>query len=101
MIRIDEPLLIVVGADDKVTPPALSQALYAQSPLRREGAPPDCAGSWHNDVMDQGVAQEAYRTFLAELSSRGNSRTVVPSAGPAMLFDRHRPLHSTRGRSIN
>jgi pimeloyl-ACP methyl ester carboxylesterase len=45
-------LLILVGRNDRTTPPALSQALLAASPL------PECRktlaaidGSGHNDVM--------------------------------------------------
>jgi hypothetical protein len=36
MAAIDEPLLILVGAADRTTPPRLSQALYAASPLPAE-----------------------------------------------------------------
>lgn len=68
---IDEPLLILVGAKDKVTPPRLSKALYAASPLR--------AGlkslhivhdATHTDVMRQPATLALYRQFLADRLQR-------------------------------
>lgn len=66
--RIDEPLLILVGARDSTTPPTLSEALYRQSPL-----PPGrktlsiIPGAGHNGVLIQEAAREAYRAFLDRL----------------------------------
>jgi hypothetical protein len=63
--RIAEPLLILVGARDTTTPPAMSQALYRLSPL-----PPArkslsvVAGAGHNDVLMQPAALTVYRAFL-------------------------------------
>jgi fermentation-respiration switch protein FrsA (DUF1100 family) len=67
MALIDEPLLILVGEKDKTTPPRLSQALFAASPL-----PSDrkrltlVAGAGHSDVMTRPQAIAAYRAFLTE-----------------------------------
>ena len=68
MARIDEPLLILVGQRDRTTPPSLSQALYAASPLpegRKRLAVVPRAN--HNVVMMQPEAIAAYRAFLGAL----------------------------------
>lgn len=68
MARIEEPLLILVGARDGTTPPPLSRALYAASPL-----PPgrktlfEVPGANHVDVMTKPPAIAAYRAFLGRL----------------------------------
>ncbi|HEX8239349.1 MAG TPA: alpha/beta fold hydrolase [Allosphingosinicella sp.] len=68
MARIEEPLLLLVGAKDGTTPPRLSQGLYAASPL-----PParktlrTIAGAGHENVMTMPETIRAYRTFLAGL----------------------------------
>jgi uncharacterized protein len=65
MARIEEPLLLLVGAADRTTPPSLSQALYAASPLpasRKTLSIVPRAG--HNDVLLQAEAIAAYRAFL-------------------------------------
>jgi len=68
MARIDEPLLLLVGAKDRTTPPRLSQGLYAASPL-----PParktlrTIASAGHEDVMTKPETIRAYRVFLAAL----------------------------------
>jgi len=68
MARIDEPLLILVGANDRTTPPRLAQALYAASPL-----PPEAKtlflvpNAGHDDVMARGETRAAYRAFLSRL----------------------------------
>ena len=66
--RIDEPLLLLVGAKDGTTPPSLSQGLYAASPLP-EGRKTlqVVAGAGHADVMTKAGALAAYRAFLAGL----------------------------------
>lgn len=69
MVAIDEPLLILVGRDDHTTPPSLSEALYAASPLpesRKRLAIIDGAG--HNDVMTSPQAMGAYAEFLRRLA---------------------------------
>lgn len=68
MPRIDEPLLILVGAKDGTTPPSLSQGLYAASPLP-EGRKTlhVAAGAGHADVMTRPGAIAAYRAFLQKL----------------------------------
>jgi fermentation-respiration switch protein FrsA (DUF1100 family) len=66
MARIEEPLLILVGAADRTTPPGLSQALYAASPL-----PPDrkflviVPRAGHTDALPRPEAIAAYRAFLS------------------------------------
>lgn len=68
MARIEEPVLLLVGAKDSTTPPTLSQGLYAASPL-----PPGrktlrtIAGAGHEDVMTRPETLRAYRAFLAGL----------------------------------
>jgi fermentation-respiration switch protein FrsA (DUF1100 family) len=65
MARIEEPLLLLVGGADRTTPPSLSQALYAASPLpegRKTLAIVPVAG--HNDVLLKPEAIAAYRAFL-------------------------------------
>ena len=65
MSTIDEPVLILVGEKDKTTPPTLSEALYAASPLpsdRKSLAIVPRAG--HEDVMMRDEAVAAYRRFL-------------------------------------
>ncbi|HEX8622781.1 MAG TPA: alpha/beta hydrolase [Allosphingosinicella sp.] len=63
--RIEEPLLILVGAKDGTTPPSLSKGLYAASPLS-EGRKTlrVVAGAGHADVMTKAGAIAAYREFL-------------------------------------
>lgn len=72
MARIEEPVLILVGRDDRTTPPSLSEALHAASPLpaaRKTLAV--IPGAGHNDVLLKREAIAAYRAFLtAALSGR-------------------------------
>jgi alpha-beta hydrolase superfamily lysophospholipase len=71
MGRIDEPVLILVGAEDRTTPPSLSQALYAASPLpegRKTLAIIPATG--HNDVLLRPEARRAYADFLARIDAR-------------------------------
>ena len=70
MAVIDEPLLILVGRNDRTTPPALSEALLAASPLpegRKTLAVIDGAG--HNDVLLRPAAIRAYAAFLDRLAA--------------------------------
>ena len=66
MVRIEEPVLLLVGSEDRTTPPRLSEALYAASPL-----PPArktlavVPGADHTDVLEHQQAIAAYRRFLA------------------------------------
>jgi hypothetical protein len=63
--EIEEPLLILVGSKDKVTPPRLSQALYAASPLPQGRKTLEIvAGAGHDDVMEKPQATGAYRRFI-------------------------------------
>ncbi len=69
MSRIDEPLLILVGAEDRTTVPSMSRRLYAASPLAAESKTlMIVAGRGHNDVFASPEAVTAYRTFLESLS---------------------------------
>jgi alpha-beta hydrolase superfamily lysophospholipase len=67
--QIEEPLLLLVGGADTVTPPSLSQKLYEASPL-----PADrkfltiVGGAGHNDVLLKPEALAAYRKFLLTTS---------------------------------
>ena len=68
MTRIAEPMLLLVGQADDTTPPALSEALFRQSPLapgRKTLAV--IAGAGHNDVLLKPAGQQAYRAFLRRL----------------------------------
>lgn len=66
--RIDEPLLLIVGARDGTTPPGLSQRLYAASPLPEARKTLQVvAGAGHADVMTKPSAIAAYKAFLASL----------------------------------
>jgi fermentation-respiration switch protein FrsA (DUF1100 family) len=66
--RIDEPLLLLVGAKDGTTPPSLSQGLYAASPLPEERKTLQVVpGAGHTDLMTKADAIAAYRAFLDRL----------------------------------
>lgn len=66
---IDEPLLLLVGANDGTTPPALSQALYAASPLPAERKTlAIIPRANHVSVMEQPEAIAAYRRFLDSIA---------------------------------
>ncbi len=72
---IAEPLLLIVGADDAVTPSALTQALYAGSPLgdsRKFLAVVPGAG--HNDTMQHPPALAVYNRFLGAALGRRTRR---------------------------
>ncbi len=66
--RIEEPLMLLVGARDDVTPPALSRALYEASPLPANRKTltivPDAG---HGNALMRPDAAKAYRAFLASL----------------------------------
>jgi fermentation-respiration switch protein FrsA (DUF1100 family) len=68
MARIEEQLLVLVGAKDGTTPPRLSRGLYAASPLpagRKTLA--TVAGAGHADVMTKAETLRVYRAFLDSL----------------------------------
>jgi fermentation-respiration switch protein FrsA (DUF1100 family) len=68
MARIEEPLLLLVGAKDGTTPPRLSRGLYAASPLpETRKTLRIISGAGHGDVMTRPEAIRAYRAFLASL----------------------------------
>lgn len=65
LANIAEPLLLLVGANDRTTPPRLSEALFQASPLpatRKFLAV--IAGAGHGDVLVQRDAATAYRAFI-------------------------------------
>lgn len=69
MAEIEEPLLILVGAGDRTTPPRLSEALYRASPLPAEAKIlAVIPGAGHNDVMTKPEAIAAYTAFLERLA---------------------------------
>jgi fermentation-respiration switch protein FrsA (DUF1100 family) len=68
IVDIDEPLLLIVGARDKTTPPWLSQKLFTASPLmgkRKQLVVVRNAG--HDDGMNGREAHEAYDRLLTSL----------------------------------
>lgn len=68
MPRIEEPLLLLVGAKDGTTPPRLSQKLYAASPLPGGLKSLEViGGARHSDVLTKAEAIAAYRAFLGRL----------------------------------
>ena len=68
MARIEERLLLLVGAKDGTTPPRLSAGLYAASPLPGSRKTlKTVTGAGHADVMTKADAIGAYRAFLAAL----------------------------------
>ena len=70
MGRIEEPVLILVGAEDRTTPPSLSRALYAASPLpegRKILAIIPTTG--HNNVLVNPEARRAYAEFLVRIGA--------------------------------
>lgn len=69
---IDEPLLILVGAADMTTPPRLSKALYAASPLPVERKSLVIVpGAGHGGAMTHESAIVAYRRFLRSVPDKG------------------------------
>lgn len=71
MPLIAEPLLLLVGSQDAVTPPKLSMSLLHASPLpaaRKTLAV--IPGAGHNDVMLQPATLQAYASFLRTLGAR-------------------------------
>ena len=68
MARIEEPVLLLVGAKDITTPPRLSQGLYAASPLpSTRKTLRTIEGAGHENVMTRPETIRAYRAFLAAL----------------------------------
>jgi fermentation-respiration switch protein FrsA (DUF1100 family) len=66
---IAEPLLLLVGAKDGTTPPFLSEALYAASPLPRERKTLAIVPrANHVNVMERPEAIAAYRRFLDSIA---------------------------------
>jgi fermentation-respiration switch protein FrsA (DUF1100 family) len=74
------PLLLMTGANDKITPPRFAQELFAQS-----ATPADrkrvliAGGRGHGDVLVSPEAVEAYRTFVAAITES----PAPPTASPA------------------
>jgi len=67
--RITEPLLLLVGEADGTTPPALSEALYRQSPLTaNRKILAVVAGAGHDNVLNKPAGQRAYRAFIEGLA---------------------------------
>lgn len=64
--RIDVPVLIVHGADDRYVPSRLSEKLYAAAPARKKLLV--VPGATHNNSMR--VGEDDYRSAFAELFGR-------------------------------
>jgi hypothetical protein len=66
MDRLDEPLLILVGAEDDATPAVFSRRLFEAStlPAARKGLVV-VEGVGHNGVLNRPAAMKAYAEFLA------------------------------------
>lgn len=60
------PLLLLVGDNDKTTPPAYSQAIYKQSASKNKELVV-LSGRGHADVMKSPLAIEAYQQFIRSL----------------------------------
>jgi len=72
---IAEPLLLIVGANDTVTPSSLSRALYAASPLPASRKMLEIIpGAGHNDAMLRAPAAATYRRFLDATIGTGKRR---------------------------
>lgn len=68
MPRIEEPVLILVGAKDGTTPPRLAEGLYRASPLPEGRKTLQVVpGAGHTDAMTKPAAIAAYRGFLSRL----------------------------------
>lgn len=64
--RLEEPLMVLVGSEDRVTPPRLSRALYQAATLppgRKRLAILEGAG--HNDLDRHDRFREVYESFLS------------------------------------
>ena len=76
--HLDEPLLVLVGSEDQITPPRLSRRLYdvaALPPERKRLAILDGAG--HNDLDRHERFREVYAAFLSLVDrERGSSAGV-------------------------
>jgi fermentation-respiration switch protein FrsA (DUF1100 family) len=73
--RLDEPLLVLVGSEDRVTPPRLSSALYRAATLppgRKRLAILDGAG--HNDLDRHDRFREVYESFLSLVAGTAGRR---------------------------
>jgi hypothetical protein len=77
--RLASPLLILVGSEDRVTPPGLSQTLLAAANL------PDSLkslhvlpGADHNNVTAHPDFPTVYRAFLSRIGSRADKTGKVP-----------------------
>lgn len=73
--RIHTPLMVLVGANDPVTPPALSQRLYAEAaaPAARKRLHV-IPGAGHNDVPTRPEFRAAYAEFLNIVASAAAAR---------------------------
>lgn len=73
--HLDEPLLVLVGSEDRVTKPGLSRALYDAATL-----PPELKrlvildGAGHNDLDQHERFREAYESFLSLVAGTAAGR---------------------------
>lgn len=70
--RLEEPLMVLVGSEDRVTPPGLSRALFDAATLppgRKRLAILEGAG--HNNLYRHARFHEVYESFLTLVSDSG------------------------------
>jgi hypothetical protein len=70
--RLEEPLLVLVGSEDRVTPPGLSRGLYEAATLppgRKRLAILEGAG--HNDLDRHARFRDVYASFLSLVGDSG------------------------------
>lgn len=64
--RIEAPSLFIVGSEDPITPPKLTEALFEASAATSKRVVQIAEGQ-HNDLVRESAYIEAYRTFVAGL----------------------------------
>jgi pimeloyl-ACP methyl ester carboxylesterase len=62
--RLDEPVLLLVGSEDRVTPPAMATALHDAAPRSVDRRLVVLPGAGHDDLAEHPRFVEAYRELL-------------------------------------
>jgi pimeloyl-ACP methyl ester carboxylesterase len=76
MASLDEPLLIVVGAEDQITPRSMAQSLLERVPGSIDARLVVVPGASHDDLPEHAAFVEAYRELLLRHG------LLPPSAAP-------------------
>jgi pimeloyl-ACP methyl ester carboxylesterase len=76
MPRLDEPVLLVVGEEDRVTPPDMARALHDAAPRGIDRRLVIVPGAAHDDLPGHRAFAEAYRELLLR---RGLLALAAPS----------------------